>query len=293
MLVGLATLGDRRPLGAAPGCRRDRRPHRAQARPGGRGRAAADPVRRRAARGARGGPAGGGRRRPSCAGAPRPGRRPTGARRDGRPRHRLRAGLGDRDGPQRARRPTRRRWPTRSGPTLARRSAAAPRAARRLPVLYGGSVTAADIGEFLAEPAIDGALVGGASLKPDEMAGIVGPGRADAPPGRDAVAARDRARARDADPRPAPPRRERLEPGEPLHRLDRRRPLRDGRWPRPTRPAGCCREGGFDVRHRLHLGAQAGDPDPLDRPRRAGPDVAAGRAHRGGSTSATTARCRG
>jgi len=43
-----------------------------------------------------------------------------------------------------------------------------------VPVLYGGSVTAANIGEFLAEPAIDGALVGGASLKPDEMAGIVG-----------------------------------------------------------------------------------------------------------------------
>ncbi|HEY7131210.1 MAG TPA: triose-phosphate isomerase [Candidatus Limnocylindrales bacterium] len=43
-----------------------------------------------------------------------------------------------------------------------------------LPVLYGGSVTAANIGEFLAEPSIDGALVGGASLKPDEMAGIVG-----------------------------------------------------------------------------------------------------------------------
>ena len=42
-----------------------------------------------------------------------------------------------------------------------------------IPVLYGGSVTAANIGEFLAEPAIDGALVGGASLKPDEMAGIV------------------------------------------------------------------------------------------------------------------------
>ena len=42
-----------------------------------------------------------------------------------------------------------------------------------LPVLYGGSVTAANIGEFLAEPSIDGALVGGASLKPDEMAGIV------------------------------------------------------------------------------------------------------------------------
>ena len=46
-------------------------------------------------------------------------------------------------------------------------------AADGLPVLYGGSVTSANIGEFLAEPAIDGALVGGASLKPDEMAGIV------------------------------------------------------------------------------------------------------------------------
>jgi triosephosphate isomerase len=41
------------------------------------------------------------------------------------------------------------------------------------PVLYGGSVTSANIGAFLAEPSIDGALVGGASLKPDEMAGIV------------------------------------------------------------------------------------------------------------------------
>ena len=45
--------------------------------------------------------------------------------------------------------------------------------ADEVPVLYGGSATAANIGEFLAEPAIDGALVGGASLKPDEMAGIV------------------------------------------------------------------------------------------------------------------------
>jgi triosephosphate isomerase len=42
-----------------------------------------------------------------------------------------------------------------------------------IPVLYGGSVTAGSIDEFLAEPSIDGALVGGASLKPDEMAGIV------------------------------------------------------------------------------------------------------------------------
>jgi triosephosphate isomerase len=48
-----------------------------------------------------------------------------------------------------------------------------PDGAQRLPVLYGGSVTSAAIGEFLAEPAIDGALVGGASLKVEEMAGIV------------------------------------------------------------------------------------------------------------------------
>ena len=46
-------------------------------------------------------------------------------------------------------------------------------AADEIPVLYGGSVTSAAIGEFLSEPAIDGALVGGASLKIDEMAGIV------------------------------------------------------------------------------------------------------------------------
>jgi triosephosphate isomerase len=45
--------------------------------------------------------------------------------------------------------------------------------ADEIPVLYGGSVTSASIAEFLAEPAIDGALVGGASLKSDEMAGIV------------------------------------------------------------------------------------------------------------------------
>jgi triosephosphate isomerase len=45
--------------------------------------------------------------------------------------------------------------------------------AAHVPVLYGGSVTSAGIDDFLAEPDIDGALVGGASLKVDEMAGIV------------------------------------------------------------------------------------------------------------------------
>ena len=42
-----------------------------------------------------------------------------------------------------------------------------------VPVLYGGSVASSNIDEFMAEPSIDGALVGGASLKPDEMAAIV------------------------------------------------------------------------------------------------------------------------
>jgi len=35
------------------------------------------------------------------------------------------------------------------------------------PVLYGGSVTDANVPDFMGQPDIDGALVGGASLKPD------------------------------------------------------------------------------------------------------------------------------
>ncbi|OLB63428.1 MAG: hypothetical protein AUH94_03585 [Ktedonobacter sp. 13_2_20CM_2_54_8] len=40
-------------------------------------------------------------------------------------------------------------------------------AANDLRILYGGSVTPANIGEFMTHPDIDGALVGGASIKPD------------------------------------------------------------------------------------------------------------------------------
>lgn len=40
-------------------------------------------------------------------------------------------------------------------------------AAGAVRILYGGSVTSENIGEFMAHPDIDGALVGGASLKPD------------------------------------------------------------------------------------------------------------------------------
>jgi triosephosphate isomerase (TIM) len=41
------------------------------------------------------------------------------------------------------------------------------KAANALRILYGGSVTSANISEFVAHPDIDGALVGGASIKPD------------------------------------------------------------------------------------------------------------------------------
>lgn len=40
-------------------------------------------------------------------------------------------------------------------------------------ILYGGSVDSKNISEFLLEPEIDGALVGGASLKADEFMAIV------------------------------------------------------------------------------------------------------------------------
>jgi triosephosphate isomerase len=46
-------------------------------------------------------------------------------------------------------------------------------AARGLRIQYGGSVKAANIAELMAQPDIDGALVGGASLDPDEFARIV------------------------------------------------------------------------------------------------------------------------
>lgn len=44
--------------------------------------------------------------------------------------------------------------------------------AQAIRVLYGGSVTAANASEFFRQPEIDGALVGGASLKADEFVAI-------------------------------------------------------------------------------------------------------------------------
>jgi triosephosphate isomerase len=46
-------------------------------------------------------------------------------------------------------------------------------AAETIRIQYGGSVKSANIAEFMAEPDIDGALVGGASLDPDELSRIV------------------------------------------------------------------------------------------------------------------------
>ena len=45
--------------------------------------------------------------------------------------------------------------------------------AKQIRIQYGGSVKAANIAELMLQPDIDGALVGGASLDPDEFARIV------------------------------------------------------------------------------------------------------------------------
>ncbi len=46
-------------------------------------------------------------------------------------------------------------------------------AADELRILYGGSVTKDNVAELAARADIDGALVGGASLKPDDFLGII------------------------------------------------------------------------------------------------------------------------
>jgi triosephosphate isomerase len=47
------------------------------------------------------------------------------------------------------------------------------RTADEMRILYGGSVTAENIAEFISQPEIDGGLVGGASLKAEQFLGIV------------------------------------------------------------------------------------------------------------------------
>ena len=57
---------------------------------------------------------------------------------------------------------------------MARRSAHDERreAADAVRILYGGSVKAANIAAIMAQPDVDGALVGGASLQAEEFAAI-------------------------------------------------------------------------------------------------------------------------
>lgn len=45
--------------------------------------------------------------------------------------------------------------------------------AQKVRILYGGSVTSTNIADFISEPEIDGALVGGASIKAQEFVSIV------------------------------------------------------------------------------------------------------------------------
>ena len=84
---------------------------------------------------------------------------------------RLRAGLGDRHraAPRRRRR-RRRSTPTSAAGCAERFGAARPTAIR---IQYGGSVKPDNADELMAEPDIDGALVGGASLEADDFVAIV------------------------------------------------------------------------------------------------------------------------
>ena len=83
---------------------------------------------------------------------------------------RLRAHLGDRHGPD---------GHAGDGPGDGRASCGARCASRfgeaadRVRILYGGSVKAGNIDALMAQPDIDGVLVGGASLDPQEFARIV------------------------------------------------------------------------------------------------------------------------
>jgi triosephosphate isomerase len=47
------------------------------------------------------------------------------------------------------------------------------KAADQIRVLYGGSVKPANAKSFFNQPEIDGALVGGASLSPEDFLGII------------------------------------------------------------------------------------------------------------------------
>ena len=47
------------------------------------------------------------------------------------------------------------------------------RVARSVPILYGGSMNEGNARELLAQPDVDGGLIGGASLVPEKFTAII------------------------------------------------------------------------------------------------------------------------
>ncbi len=92
-------------------------------------------------------------------------------RRAGRPAWSSPTSRCGRSAPARSRRrTTRRRSAPRSGPGSPRPGPRTPRPTVR--ILYGGSVKAANVAGIMEKTDVDGCLVGGASLQPDEFGGI-------------------------------------------------------------------------------------------------------------------------
>ncbi len=97
--------------------------------------------------------------------------------------------------------------------------------------------------------------------------------------------------ARHEKDRIAAPRRERVEPGKPLHRLEGRRPHREGHRGGARRRAPA--EGrGIRLRHRVHLGAEARHPHAQLRAGGDGPPLDPGREGLAAEPSAIAERCR-
>ena len=130
--------------------------------PGGAGRRPrADPLRRRERGGARGRPDRGG------AGAPAAGRPRRGRRRRTSPRSSSPTSRSGRSAPGAPPRPSRPRRRCAFIRDVAARFAAPP--PTQIRILYGGSVKPDNAAELLAQPDVDGALVGGASLDPERL----------------------------------------------------------------------------------------------------------------------------
>ena len=60
----------------------------------------------------------------------------------------------------------------RGDPRAAPRRSTTSAVADRVRILYGGSVNAKNVGELMAQPDVDGGLVGGASLDADGFAAL-------------------------------------------------------------------------------------------------------------------------